>query len=284
MIRPIHSGIHAGVLVLSALILLSAAAGCKKKNTAYDLRPNLNVADDIVFTERGLFHTFDLLLKANLDSNIMHMGVGTIDKALVSYSSSSRRFTFYYQNKYCADSVLRNGNIVITLSGDFFTSGTGATVEFQNYSEDSRQFIGQDILLNAILVLGGNGSYASTIVNLAIVKDSVHSTLWNSQLNYHIPPVLKMKPDSLVPFTITGTGNGRSSGTYDFSFQVSTPLLNDIYCPWIRQGVMQISVHSVDVTTGTIEYVNKDKCNNRVTYNFEGSVFEWWIIRKKLNY
>jgi hypothetical protein len=279
-----HQTYRTAGFILIAGILISAAAGCKKKNTSYDLGPNLDVADDIIFTERGLFHTFNLLLKANLDSGIMSMGVGNIDKALVYYSRLSRRFTFYYQNKYCADSVVRNGNIVITLTGDFFVSGTAATVVFQNYSEDSRQFIGRDNLYNSSMMIGGNGGYDSTIDSLLVVKDSVHSTLWNSFLVYHLPPVLKMRPDSLAPFTITGTGNGTSSSTYAFSFQVSTPLLNDIYCPWIRQGVMQLSVPSADVATGNIEYVNKDNCNNRVTYNFEGSVFEWWIIRNKLNY
>jgi hypothetical protein len=214
----------------------------------------------------------------------MQLGVGTIDKALVSYSSSSRKFTFYYQNKYCADSVTRNGNIVVTLTGNFFSSGTAATLVFQNYSEDTRKFIGRDNLYNSGMMLGGNGGYDSTIDSLLIVKDSVHSTLWYSDLVYHLPPVLKMQADSLTPFTITGTANGRSSSSYTFSFQVSTPLVNDIYCPWIRQGVMQLSVPSADVTTGTIEYVNREKCNDRVTYNFEGSVFEWWIIKKKLNY
>jgi hypothetical protein len=283
MIKQLNRGFKAASLVLVAVIMLSAAAGCKK-NTQKDLGPDLNVADDIVFAERGLFHTFNLLFKANLDSNIMHMGVGTIDKALVSYSSSSKKFTFFYQNKYCADSVTRNGNIVVTLTGNFFSSGTAATVVFQNYSEDTRKFIGTDNLYNSGMMLGGVGGYSSTIDSLIIVKDSVHSTLWYSSLVYHIPAVVKMQPDSLVPFTITGTGNGTSSSTYPFSFQVSTPLLNDIYCPWIREGIMQLSVPSADITTGTIEYANKDKCNNRVTYNFEGSLFEWWIIRKKLNY
>ncbi len=283
MIKSVHGGPKAAWLLLFAILLLSAAAGCKK-NTAKDLGPDLNTANDVVFTERGLLHTFNLLLKANLDSNIIHTGVGTIDKALVSYSSSSKRFTFFYQNKYCADSVTRNGNIVVNLTGDFFTSGTAATVVFQNYSEDTRKFIGTDHLYNSGMMLGGNGGYDSTIDSLVIVKDSVHSTLWYSALVYHLPPVLKMQPDSLASFTITGTANGRSSSTYPFSLQVSTPLVNDIYCPWIRRGVMQLSVPSADVPTGTIEYVNGDKCNNRVTYNFEGSVFEWWIIKKKLSY
>ncbi|MCX6283886.1 MAG: hypothetical protein NTW31_06615 [Bacteroidetes bacterium] len=283
MRKPLNSGILSTGIILSVIILLAASAGCKK-NTAKDLSPDLNVANDIVFTERGLFHTFNLLLKANLDSGIMHMGSGTIDKALVYYSSSSKRFTFYYQNKYCTDSVTRNGNILVTLTGSFFSSGTAATVVFQNYSEDSRKFIGRDNLYNSGMMIGGNGGYDSTIDSLIIVKDSVHSTLWNSQLVYHLPPVIKMQPDSLAPFTITGTANGRSSGTYSFSFQISTPLVNDIYCPWIRQGIMQLSVPSADVATGTIEYVNRDSCNNRVTYNFEGTEFEWWIIRKKLNY
>ncbi len=284
MRKTLHKGSCYTGIILSVIILLSAAAGCKKKNTSFDLSPGLNVADDIVFTERGLFHTFNLLLKANLDSNIMQKGVGTIDKALVYYSSSSKRFTFYYQNKYCADSVVRNGNIIVTLSGRFFSSGTTAAVVFQNYSEDSRQFIGRDNLYNTGMMIGGNGGYNSTIDSLLIVKDSLHTTIWNSLLDYHLPPALKMQPDSLAPFTITGTANGISSGTYAFSFQISTPLVNDIYCPWIRRGVMQLSVPSADVATGTIEYVNSDRCNNRVTYDFEGSIFQWWVIRKKLSY
>jgi len=283
MIKQLNRGFKAASLTLAVVIILSAAAGCRK-NTQKDLGPDLNVADDIVFTERGLFHTFNLLLKANLDSNILHSGSGTIDKALVSYSSSSRKFTFFYQNKYCADSVIRNGNIVVTLTGNFFSSGTSATVVFQNYSEDTRKFLGRENLYNSGMMPGGLGGYNSTIDSLVIVKDSVHSTLWFSSLDYHIPPVVKMQPDSLAPFTITGNANGISSSTYPFSFQVSTPLLNDIYCPWVRQGVLQLSVPSAEITTGTIEYANKDKCNNRVTYNFEGSLFEWWIIRKKLNY
>ncbi|MCX6282013.1 MAG: hypothetical protein NTU51_08615 [Bacteroidetes bacterium] len=283
MIKHIHSGVKAASLVLAAVIMLSVATGCKK-NLAKDLGPDLNVADDIVFAERGLFHTFNLLLKANLDSGIMHMGVGTIDKALVHYSSSSRRFTFYYQNKYCADSVVRNGNIIISLTGDFFSSGTSATVVFQNYSEDTRKFIGRDNLFNSGMMLGGNGGYDSTIDSLLIVKDSLHTTRWYSSLVYHLPPMLKMQPDSLPLFIITGSANGISSSTYTFSFQIITPLVNDIYCPWLRQGVMQLSLPSADVATGTIEYVNKEKCNNRVTYNFEGTIFEWWIIKKKLTY
>ncbi len=283
MIKPVHKGFRAAWLSLAAVIMISAAAGCRK-NTSKDLRPDYNVSNDIVFIERGLFHTFNLLLKANLDSNIMHGDLGVIDNAVVSYSRSSGKFTFNYQDKLCADSATRNGRIVASLTGDFFTSGTGVTVEFQNYSEDSRQFTGSDNLVNNIMSLGGNGGYYSTIVNLTVAKDPAHSTLWNSLLTYHIPVVIKMNPDSLVPFTISGTGNGTSSGTYAFSFEVSTPLLNDIYCPWIRKGIMQVSVPSADAPGGTIEYANNQKCDNRVTYNFEGSVFKGWIISKQLNY
>ncbi|GEM_PF-525688 len=282
--KPSSRGSGIGIFLLTAVILILATAGCKKKSTASDLGPNVNVADDIVFTERGLFHTFDLLFKANLDSNIMVNGAGTIDKAIITYNSTIRRFSVYYQNKYCADCVTRNGNIVITLTGDFFTTGTQATVVFQDYSEDLRKFIGRDNLINYGYILGGHSGYNSTIVGLSIVKDSLHSTVWNSLLDYHIPAVLKMNPDSLSPISITGTANGVSSATYAFSFQISTALVNDTYCRWIRQGVMQISVPSADVADGTIEYVNSGKCNDRVTYNFEGTVFEWWINKRKLNY
>ncbi|MCX6286463.1 MAG: hypothetical protein NTY96_05060 [Bacteroidetes bacterium] len=284
MIKPLNRASLAKGIVLTAIILLTAAAGCKKKNSSFDLSPNLNVADDIVFTERGLFHTFGLLLKANLDTTIMHQGVGTIDKAIITYNSVVRRFSVFYQNKYCADTVLRNGNIIINLNGDFFSAGTVAIITFRKYSEDSRQFIGKDSLVNHGLSSGSITTYVSFINGLLITKDSLLSTRWNSNLEYSIPPILKILPDSLMPLTISGSAIGLSSSNYGFSFQISEPLVDNLYCPWIRSGVMQLSTPSLQVTTGTIEYVNQAKCNDRVTYNFEGSIFEWWINRKKLSF
>ena len=278
----IHRIFNIALAAVSAVLMILAAAGCKK-NKNYDLKPNLDVANDIVFAERGLIHTFNLLLKANMDSSIMKGNFGLIDSASVIYSSVTKTFTIIYRNKSCADSAVRNGTIIITLTANFFTTGCAATVVFQNYSEDSRKFIGKDFILNTGMALGGNGGYNSTIAGLSIVRDSTHYLMWNSQLTYKLPPVLLKQPDNIAPFTITGTGNGTSSGTYAFAFQISTPLLNDIYCPWIRQGVMQVSLSPVDVTSGTIEYTNSNKCNNRVRYDFEGNVYEWWIIGRKLN-
>jgi len=282
MIRPAHSARLAAGFIISAALALFALSGCKKKDSSCDLSPNVNVADDIVFLQRGLFHTFNLLLKANLDSMIMKNGYGTIDQASISYNHTIRKFEIRYNSKTCADSTCRNGIIIVKLSGDFFTPGTFGAVSFQNYSEDYRGFTGKDSLVNQGMAAGGLLSYASFINNLVVTKDSSNSTYWNSGFVYHIPPPVKDLPGNVSAFTISGSGNGISSGTYHFSFQITNSLVNDLSCPWIRQGVMDVSVPDVDITSGTVEYVNRDTCNNRVTYNFDGNVYYWWINLKKL--
>ncbi|MEI6889712.1 MAG: hypothetical protein ACOYM0_16135 [Bacteroidales bacterium] len=273
----------AGIIIF-AVLFISAAAGCKKKDSSYDLSPNLNIANDIVFAERGLFHTFDLLLKANLDSAILKYGVGSIDKAGVRYDSAARQFIFYYQSRICADSVDRNGNIIVNLSGNFFSPGTHAKVVFENYSEDSRQFIGSDSLFNEGNATGSGIIYASFIDSLIISKDASQSTKWHSLFVYHLPDAITILPDSLLQLTITGSAFGSSSAGYPFLFQISYPLLNDFNCPWIRQGVMSLSTPSVQVTSGYIEYANQAICDNRVTYIFDGNIFKGWINRNKLNF
>ena len=81
---------------------------------------------------------------------------------------------------------------------------------------------------------------------------------------------------------ITGTAGGWTDEGYNFMLTISTPLVDDIYCPWIREGVHHLSMPSLEVVTGSIEYVNAKTCNNRVTYIFGASMMEWWINKKKL--
>jgi hypothetical protein len=82
---------------------------------------------------------------------------------------------------------------------------------------------------------------------------------------------------------MTGSAHGISSDSYQFSLQISSPLVDDLNCPWLRDGLMQVSIPGVDVPSGTIQYMNSSKCDNRVTYDFQGNLFNWWINARKLS-
>jgi len=269
----------AGLLLIGLLFLFS---GCSKKNQSFNLRPNLNAADDIVIAERGLAHTFNLLLRANLDSMIMNTGHGIIDQAIVAYLKPENTFNILYSGKRCADSAVRNGLISIRLSGNFFTKGTVSRVTFKGYSEDYHLFTGSDSLVNQGSSPAGFLVMASFIDSLIIYKDSTGNIYWYSSLVYNIPPMIKLPPDSNTPVNITGSAHGISSHSYNYSLQITSPLINDLNCPWFRDGIMQVSISGVDVPSGTIRFMNRTKCDNRVTYDFEGNLFEWWINARKL--
>jgi len=283
MKRHAHQGLFSAVKVITVFILFSAAAGCKKSDYSVYLGSNVNIANDIVFAERGLFHTFNLIVRANLDSTIMKNGFGIIDNAIIVYDSTLRKFEIRYPDKKCADSTWRNGTIIIVFTGNFFTPGTIGILNYENYSEDGRTFIGKDSLVNQGNASGGMLSYASFIDSLQITKKAPNSTKWNSRFVYHIPPLFSIHPGNLPSLTITGSANGVSCGNYVFSFQISNALVDSLSCPWIREGTMNLSTPTTVITSGTIEYMNKAKCDNRVTYNFQGNIYEWWINQRKLS-
>jgi len=282
MSPALHIGLHFSTKALILCLVVLNLAGCKKKNSSFDLTPNINVANDIVAAERCLTHTFNLLYLANTDSAIIHNGSGIIDNASITYISSQRKFIFRYTGKPCADSTVRNGTVLVVLTADFFNPGTHAAVKFQAYTEDARQFTGTDSIRNNGPASGDLLQFIYDCDSLIILKDTAHSCLWSSSLEYHVA-ALKNQAGGLSPLTITGTGNGVSSSTYPFSFHISTPLVNDLYCPWKRSGTLQVSMPSLEIQAGSIEYMNSDSCSNRVTYNFDGNVFQWWINNKKLS-
>lgn len=268
--------------LLAVMYILFFAPACKKKNYSYNVSANLYVANNVVFVERGLFRTFNVLLKANLDPSLRRDGVAVIDKAVVHFDTSANIITIKYQNTFCADSVVRNGQVFIKMNGNFFMAGTRLQIYFDKYTEDGRQFVGADSLVNIGAVEGGKCSFQSKIDSLVIRQDSGASSSWHSEFQYKIPSYSKMTSDSLAPVLITGTAGGWTDEGYKFMLTISSPLVDNIYCQWIREGVHQLWMPALEVVTGSVEYVNSATCNNRVTYRFGDSMMEWWINKKKL--
>lgn len=274
-----------GLLALASLFAFTTSLlSCGKKNSNYDLNTNVNVADDIVFVQRGLLNTFGILLKANSDSMIMAGISGIIDNALVTYIRSQNKFLISYKNKTCADSVVRNGLVTVFMTGDFFTAGSAARLVYTSYTEDSRMYTGHDSLSNTGPSTGGGLRFIAFTDSLVIAKDSNHKTLWYSALEFLLPVQNKGLSSVTGPVLVNGSGHGTSSGSNTFSFQVSESLSDDLFCGWIRSGEVSLQVPLADIPTGTIRYMNADSCNNRVFYDFEGHQFQWWINKKKLGF
>jgi hypothetical protein len=270
------------LLAISAVaVLFILTESCRKKNYTYYLAPNVTASNDMVFLQRSLFHTFSLVVRACQDSAIMQGNTGIIDKGIVTYNKFQKKLTILYQNKTCADSVLRSGTITALLDGYFFSTGNVVRISYSAYKEDGWLLAGRDSLRST--EIAGIFTYSSRIEGMTLTGDSGRLVRWNSNLDFLFPSFSADGVSLVGALSVSGNGSGLSTGGLGFSFVVTNSFSLELTCPWVRSGNMSVAFPSAEVQSGSISYPNADTCNNRVTYDFEGNRYEWWMNKKKLS-
>lgn len=96
-------------IIFTGLILLCLFYLCRK-NSTYDLKSNVNVANDVILSVSSITAIFNLLIKARLDSSLVLTGYAQIDAANITYDSAKREYDFGFGTRISPDSVQRTGN------------------------------------------------------------------------------------------------------------------------------------------------------------------------------
>lgn len=272
------------VVPLFAMVTLLTimVVGCKK-NTTIDLRPNLNAANDNVILHRAFIHVFDMMLKASLDS-ALHVDLhALIDSATVTYDPQLNRYNFSYQGNKCSDSVVRFGSFEVVPDTGFFISGAKAPVSFLSYFEDGHHIASGDTICNNGLVSGGKIHYQSVIFDALIAKDSVGNIRWNGVLNHLVDPSIVQQGVAGAVILVDGTGSGITSRGFGFTSTIQQPIKDLLDCPWLRAGIIGVSISGAEVTDGTVSYRPEMSCNDSVRYNFDGTIHKWRMDRDHLS-
>jgi hypothetical protein len=271
------------VCITFVFLLLASLAGCKKNKKEIDLRPDLNVANDLVLSNRPFVYVFTLLVKAASDSLLQATHHAVIDGASVNLDAENRKYTFYFFRTLGSDSTIRDGAIAASVDSGFFNKGTRISIDFQAYCEDTRQVTGSDSIVCTGL-LNGQFLYDNVITGAEILKDTVRKILFDAE--YKIAVDVDVVAQGAIQTAIRFGGNSRGTSSLGYSFTSETTRDLTVYtlCPWIVDGIMAFSVPAAEIEAGTIEFMAKTLCNDKMDYDFAGNIYHMRINGKYLKY
>ena len=280
--KGLGNSLHILAPVILAGILLSASS-CKKAKT-YNLGPDLNVANDIVITQRIVVNTFRMLVRAAADPALTQTHQAFFDGASVIYNPALEKYTFFYYGIYSPDSVLRSGSIEAVLSGDLFASGTRAEIRFLDYSEDGMPVTGTDSVFNTGPSATGL-TFENRVSSGLVIKDTVGTIAFSAGFAFTLDPPLP--PDAAASMLVTGNLDGVSSKGFPFSATISDPLESAVYtgvCPWTRSGLMVVSMSNSTGNADGIYFPEPSSCNDSVYYDFGVTTYKWRMKPKYLSH
>jgi hypothetical protein len=261
-------------------ISLLVVPSCKK-NTSIDMHANVNVANDVIIAVSSYTTIFNLLVKARLDSSVAGNGLASIDGAVISYNSINKEYDMTFGSSSSPDSISRSGRIVIRMSGDLLSKGSYGKVYFDHYFEDSGRVSGSDSISNDGVNTSGQMVFSETVS-----KDTIVKVLGNGAIKFDIHATYKILASDLlignnIQFLLGGTLSGISSKGCAFSASVKDTLIDSFSCPWMKEGIIDVSVPSAEITSGYIEFVSKEVCSDVIWYYFGDAAFK---VRKNKFY
>jgi hypothetical protein len=260
------------LLLLCAAILLFGFS-CRK-NKSYDLSANVNVANDVILSISAYNTVFTLLIKARVDSSMIHTGHSTIDGATVRFDSTEMEYYFDYNGTLCPDSVTRSGRIEVEVSGDILQQGTCAIVFFLGYTEDRGLILGNDSIVNEGINGLGQMVFSNSVTTGSVKKFLAEKTIEVNLANRYKALASGLTGGHDILFLVSGNISGQSSKGYSFNGSIRDTLLDAFNCPWIQGGIIDITIPDIQVTSGFIDFMAGDGCSDTIAYTFNESLFK----------
>ncbi len=267
--------------VLIGLCLLISIQGCRK-NKQFDLHPILNAVNDNLLSQRPYHYAFLMLVKASLDSVLIKDLHSMIDGAYVTLDPDAKTLTFFFVGNTGQDSVVRYGSFTASLDTGFLITGACALFSFNAYQEDYHRVQGDFSIRNTGINEEGITEFISLIDSALVTKDSIRNIHWSGNMVYQLTPFSGRNNPVKILITTLGAGSGVSSMGYPFQFLIMDPLKDSLLCPWYHDGMIRVVLSEGDVTSGSIEFMGKSICNNRVDYDLEGRLYHRWVSEKYL--
>lgn len=257
------------------LLVLVFMVSCHK-NKEVDLKPDVNVANDVVIAECAFKYIFNMIVKAQTDQALQANHVDWIDSAWVIYNPNQNEFIFEYSEKMCQDSVRRNGKFEAKFDSGFLRPGSKTMVLFESYYDGNESIHGMDSIVNNGIASGNRMVFTNYVKNGMILKGLANNAVitWSSETQF-ITNANSFNQPGDITFLMGGTCEGISSKDYSFSATLDS-LMYIINCPWILAGKIHLSIPGAEYSTGIVDFIPNDGCSNKMIYTFEGSTFILW--------
>lgn len=259
------------IIVLTCAAFITQLSSCTKWK---DNRDTTIIKDQNVI--EGLFDDmFKIVDQAsNATAGIKTLDDPCIDAITVDTAANPKVMVIDYGTDDCAssDGRVRKGVLTITYSGRYRTPGTIITVTPENFSIDGYNINGSKTIVNEGFNTQGQ-PYFSIIVSASITApNNEWAATWNGNRirtwteGYNT--IINIFDDV---YSVSGGGTGINRNNVPYTMNIDEPLVAQVGCPWIKQGIM-----TIDPEEGPNRVINwgSGDCNNGLTLTVGNNEYE----------
>lgn len=265
-------------IITLSVIALVLATGCKKRK---DNRETTSFEDSSV-AEIGFNDALKVAEAAISDSslnknNLFKSNFGSCATFSINPPASSPTFpktlVVDFGADGCADAVgiTRKGKITVTLSDKYRNVGSIATLTTDNYYVEGYKVEGTKIVTNKGRNSANNLEFGIEINNGKITYPTGETTTFVSTRTREWT---EGESTILNPFddvySITGTANGTNREQRKYTLTITSPLIVQLNCRWIKKGTLEIQPE--DLKLRVVDY-GDGVCDNDATVTIGKKVY-----------
>ena len=262
------------ILFLALSASFSIFYSCKKD----DKKDNgFQPAKDNAVAETFFDDYFKQIDKAAKDTNVEKSGYSLGCPTITLVGSTFPKTLTLDFGTTCTDSTtgrVRSGKIIITLSKAWVDSGAVATCTFENYIVD-----GYSLSNNAVKTITNNGR-TSGILSFTINVQNATITGPDGTFSWNTTRVHEFIQGENTPWPfvfddvwrITGSANGVDVNSKTYTIDITSPLIVQVGCRWIKQGTLEVKPEEWDIIT--VDYGNGN-CDAQATATYNGQTYNF---------
>lgn len=267
------------LIIIIALLMGLSIYSCRKNR----FKDNITSATDNSIAENVFSDVFkqvnnaakqkeDELYNEDLDKTVLN-NCPTITITPFDTISWPKYIVIDFGNANCTgnDGRSHRGIINAQITGRYRDSGTIVNVSFSNYYIDEHNVTGNKSVTNEGRNSNNNLYYTIIVNNAVITKPDGNTIQWNStrEREWIEGETTIYNPYDDV-YMITGGATGINSNNQNYTMTISEALNVKIGCPWVRSGVLNISMD--DIPEINVDYGN-GACDASATAIINGNSY-----------
>lgn len=184
------------------------------------------------------------------------------------------------------DGVTRKGRIIAVFSDNYRNEGSYANLIFDGFMTGQYALAGTDSITNNGATGSGDPIF-SEVLRDVVITWGTQQIIWEADLNRTwkegsetnfttdtVGGTLNMAGLLDDVFELTGSASGNDANSHPFTLEISTPLLFQTGCAFIKQGTLIVS--PANFNDGNVDYGNGE-CDRQATIEVDGEVFNFTL-------
>jgi len=280
------------ILLASATLTLTA---CKKNNNSTgtpaltNSDDNGGYASDAARMETNSNDVISIadMAKSSGSANLRVTSGGGYPTVTFAASGGDTTMTINFGTTpfLCRDLRYRSGEILVTYNGPYKATGTVRTITYNSYFVDSNQITGSKTVTNEGTNDSGQVYYNVTVNDSMILNGTDSIVTWTgTRIRTWLAGYTSSDWSSAVYSIANGSGAAtvlrRADGNV-FTFNITTPLIIAMDCPYIEAGTIDVSSTSFVHGDRILDYgsTSSPTCDAAATLTIDGITYSITLRR-----